>query len=269
VTPRTQGHPGHKGPPGHRDPLDTATRRTPRTQGHRGRGSAGCCSPGLQPSASTKLGKPSPRWSPEPGAPQPPAPGGVPELPPRLRSPRGAILRRFLLCSLHRLPFPRERQHSSAVLLQFHKNIHKYISISLTESKAAQAPIKHTVTSPPGAPCAGCIKHTKGGWENKAAREAGVRRRADPRPGELPGGRAAPPASELVLSPSAAFGLLLAAQAKSCALLQVHHAARRFRDGDVGFRRRDVERKVPKGAGAVRRRPPGSGGERGGGLLVS
>lgn len=53
------------------------------------------------------------------------------------------------------------------MLLQFHRNIHKYISISLTESKAAQAPIKHTVTSPPGIPCTGCIKHIKGGGRTR------------------------------------------------------------------------------------------------------
>lgn len=79
------------------------------------------------------------------------------------------------------LPFPRESQQSSAVVLQFHKNIHKYISISVTESKAAQAPIKHTVASPPSTPRTGCIKHIKGARETKAAGEAGVQCQEDPR----------------------------------------------------------------------------------------
>lgn len=79
------------------------------------------------------------------------------------------------------LPFPRESQHSSAVVLQFHKNIHKYISISVRESKAAQAPIKHTVTSPPSGPSTGSIKHIKGAQETKAAGEAGVQCQEDPR----------------------------------------------------------------------------------------
>lgn len=78
------------------------------------------------------------------------------------------------------LPFPRESQQSSAVVLQFHKNIHKYISISVTESKAAQAPIKHTVASPPSTPRTGRIKHIKGARETKAAGEAGVQCQEDP-----------------------------------------------------------------------------------------
>lgn len=39
---------------------------------------------------------------------------------------------------------PEKDGRAAAGLLQFHKNIHKYISVSLTGSEAAQAPIKHS-----------------------------------------------------------------------------------------------------------------------------
>ena len=61
------------------------------------------------------------------------------------------------------LPVPRRK---TAPLLrlspQFHKNIHKYISISRPESTAAQAPIKHAVP-PPRRSCADRTKRRKEG----------------------------------------------------------------------------------------------------------
>lgn len=67
---------------------------------------------------------------------------------------------------------------------------------------------------------------------------------------ELLGVPAAWPASELVPSPAAAFGPLLAAHGESHAWLRVHHTVHGFQ-GDAGLRRRDMERKVLKGGGAV------------------
>lgn len=77
-------------------------------------------------------------------------------------------------------------------------------------------------------------------------------------PGRAARGPATPLASELALSPAAALGLLLAAQAKGRVWLQVHHAVRGFR-GDAGVHRGDVKRQVLEGATAVCHRPLGSG----------
>lgn len=67
---------------------------------------------------------------------------------------------------------------------------------------------------------------------------------------ELLGVPAALPASELVPSPAAAFGPFLAARTESHAWLRVHHTIHGFQ-GDAGFCRGDMERKVLKGDGAV------------------
>lgn len=165
---RGAGRGTRQGPPCRRDPAHGSTAGGHGR--HQGHGDTAVVAPLVSASAGrqhqgarrcSQMGKSFPRSIGH----RSPLPTGVLQLlfPPRAQGQaRGSVIL-DLLSSLWCLPFPRERRHSSSVLLQFHKNIHKYISISLTESKAAQAPIKHTVTSPPGAPCTGRRKHIKGG----------------------------------------------------------------------------------------------------------
>lgn len=116
----------------------------------------------------------------------------------------------------------------AAGLLQFHKNIHKYISVSLTGSKAAQAPIKHSHCSARrsrlGSRRRKCIKGGCGSsgsspqnlcllrrqargccWLPEGCAERGAKSREQPGAGgtaEVPKGRRG---RELALSPASSF----------------------------------------------------------------
>lgn len=123
---------------------------------------------------------------------------------------------------------PEKDGRAAAGLLQFHKNIHKYISVSLTGSEAAQAPIKHSHCSARrsrlGSRRRKCIKGGCGSsgsspqnlcflrrqargccWLPEGCAEHGAESREQPGAGgtaEMPKGRRG---RELALSPASSF----------------------------------------------------------------